>query len=179
MRRLMGAIATMGLFTLLFTGCAPTPDDARSALESRADTLNTAAQDVLLAMDAAGLQGASAVGRVEHCGGSLNPGLAYRASVSATSGADPAEAIGAVTEELQALGWQHEGEIGDDRLSARFTRDDVTIDVKAGGAVIGGKTYGEDEMQVGITQADDCVRVPDGVHETDFADLENEILPRE
>lgn len=175
----MGGIAVVGLLTLLFTGCAPTPSGAREELERRADTLNTAAQDVLLAMDAAGLQGASAAGRVEYCGGSLKPGLAYSAGASATVvGEDLAGAIDAMTEELQSLGWRHEGEIGDDRMSARFTRDDVTIDVKAGGAVIGGKAYGEDEMQVGITHADACVHVPDGVHDTDFADLEKEILPR-
>lgn len=177
--RKTGVIAIVGLLTLLFTGCAPTPDGARAELEHRADTVNTAAQDVLLAMDAAGLHSASAAGRVEYCGGSLKPGLAYSAGASATVGEDLAGAIAAVSEELQLLGWQPEGEIGDDRLSARFTRDDVTIDVKAGGAVIGGKAYGEDEMQVGIIQADDCVRVPDGVHATDFADLEKEILPRE
>lgn len=171
-------IAVVGLFTLLSSGCAPTPDGARAELERHADTVNTAAQDVLLAMDAAGLKDASAAGRVEYCGGSLNPGLAYSAGASATVGEDLAGAIDAVTEELRSLGWQHEGQIGDDRLSARFTREDVTIDVKAGGAMVGGKAYGEDEMQVGITQADDCVRVPDGVHATDFADLEKDILPR-
>lgn len=174
----MGAIAVMGLFALLFSGCAPTPDGARAELERRAETVNAAAQDVLLAMGAAGLQSASAAGQVKNCGGSLKPGLEYSAGASATVGKDLAGAVDAVTEELQALGWQHEGEIGDDRLSARFTRDDVTIDVKAGGAVVGGKAYGEDQMQVGITQADGCVRVPEGVYATDFTDLEKEILPR-
>lgn len=176
----MGAIVAVGLFTALFTGCAPTPDGARAELERRAETVDTAAQDVLTAMDAAGLSDASAAGRIESCGGSLTGwGVAYSAGATATAGDDLAGAVGSVTEQLQALGWRHEGEIGDDPLSARFTRDDVTIDVKAGGAVVGGTAYGEDQIQVGITQADDCVRVPDGVDDSDFPELAKEILPRE
>ncbi|MFT4258820.1 hypothetical protein [Microbacterium sp.] len=179
MKRTGPVITAICLFTVLFTGCASTPESARGELERRADELDDATQDILQALESAGTQAASAAGHINYCGGSMLPGMAYTTSAHATVSGDLSEAMRAVIDELTTLGWNHVGEIGTDDLSARFTRDDITIDVKAGGATIGGKRYGEDEIEAGTTQPDNCVRVPDGTYADEFADLEKEILPRE
>jgi hypothetical protein len=60
----------------------------------------------------------------------------------------------------------------------RFVRDDITLDVATGGASSGGVWYGADEMQLGVTIKDYCVRVPDGGYISKVRDLAKDILPR-
>lgn len=178
MRHRTRTVIIMGLFTLLLAGCSPTPDSARAQLEERAAVLDTAGQDVLQAADAAGFPDATTKGRIESCGGSLKPGMVYRVGATVPVGDDLAGAITAMSDQLRAIGWHHEGTIGEDQLSGRFTRDDVMLDLKAGGATIGGTKYGADELQIGITQANPCVRVPESTYTDEFQDFEKDILPR-
>lgn len=178
MRHRTRAVIIMGLFTLLFAGCSPTLDSARAQLEMRAADMDTAGQDVLQAADAAGFPDATAKGRIESCGGSLKPGMAYRVGGTVPVGDDLAGAVAAISDQLRSIGWNHEGTIGEDPLSSRFTRDDIMIDLKAGGASVGGTKYGADEMQIGITQANPCVRVPESTYTDEFQDFEKDILPR-
>lgn len=63
--------------------------------------------------------------------------------------------------------------------AGRFTRDDITVDIKTGGSVAGEVHYGADEMTLGITIADDCVRMPDGAYFSKMRDLEKTIHPRD
>lgn len=167
----------LGLSLGLLTACGPTEAGARAELEKRIEVMGTAARDVLHAMDALQLPDASARGRLESCGGSLRPGVYYLAGASATIGDDWAAAVEGMTKELEKAGWEYVGEIGGDDPTARFTRGEVTVDLKTGGFTNGGTLYGADQLEVGIRDAGSCVHIPDGVSDSDFADLEGAILP--
>ncbi|MGB3374242.1 MAG: hypothetical protein WBA87_03785 [Microbacterium sp.] len=173
------AVVVVGLFTFLLGGCSPTQQGARVELEQHAAALEAAAQDVLQALDAAGLAGGTAAGHVESCGGSLSPGVSYRAGGSAPVGDDLAADLEGVSQLLEATGWNSAGDLGGDSPSGRFTRDDITLDVKTGGFRVGDELHGADEMTFGLRIDDPCVRVPDGVHADEFQDLERNILPRD
>lgn len=174
----------MGLLALLFSGCSSVPPDPRAVLEEKAATVDAAAQDLLEALDAAGLNGASARSVVESCQSEPAPGVAYAAGISVTVGENLAAGFDALVEQLDATGWTATDAYDDVDVdpaapAGRFIRDDITLDVKTGGFSSGGTRYGADEMDLGITIADDCVRVPDGGYIAEVQDLAKEILPRE
>lgn len=174
----------MGLLALLMSGCSPVPLDPRGALEQKAATIDAAVQDVYDALDSAGLSGATARGSVDVCGSQPAPGVRYGAGMSVKVGDDLARGFDALMEQLTATGWQRTDAYDDVKIDqakpmGRVSRDDVTLDVKTGGASIGGKQYGTDEMQLGFTLKDPCVRIPDGTSSLDFQDLGRKIFPRE
>ncbi|MFD5224894.1 hypothetical protein ACFWHT_04650 [Microbacterium sp. NPDC058342] len=159
------------------------PIDPRGALEQKAATIDAAVQDVYGALDVAGLAEATASGRVDVCGSQPVPGVRYVAGMSVKVGDDLAGGFRALVEQLTATGWQPTDAYDDVKIDpakpmARFSRDDITLDVKTGGASIGGEQYGGDEMQLGFTLEDPCVRIPDGSSSLDFQDLDRKILPR-
>lgn len=176
----MGAV---GILALLLGGCSATPADPRAELEARAATIDSAAQDVLDSLHAAGVDEATAKGHVDGCQSEPAPGVSYRAGIAAKAGSDLASAFDALVQQLDASGWKPTDAYRDVKIDpakpmGRFTRDDVTLDVKTGGGSVGGKWYGADEMQLGITIKDGCVRVPDGGYIGQVRDLEKDILPR-
>lgn len=178
---MMGA---MGILALLFSGCSASPADPRPALEQKAVTIDTATQDLLEALDAAGLDDATARGVIDACRSEPAPGVSYRAGIGVTVGDDLAAGYDALVEQLQASGWTETDDYDDVDIdpqmpAGRFTRDDVTVDIKTGGATVGETRHGADRMDLGITVADACVDVPDGGYITKVKDLEKEILPRD
>ncbi|MFT4258822.1 hypothetical protein [Microbacterium sp.] len=173
-----------GLLALILVGCSPVPADPHAVLEEKAASVDAATQDVLESLDAAGLSGASAHGSVDGCQSEPAPGAAYRAGISVTLGEDLVTGFNALVEQLEMTGWADTHTYDDVDIPAetpagRLTRDDITLDIKTGGSTAGGVQYGADEMDLGITIADDCVRIPDGAYFTKMVDLEKEILPRE
>lgn len=175
-------VAGLGLLALLFSGCAATPADPRAALEEKAAVVDATAQDLLATIVAAGLGEASARGMIDACQSEPAPGVAYRAGIEVKIGDDPTAGYEALVVQLDQDGWtETDGLGGTDPATpaGRFTRDDLTVDVKTGGFSSGGVIYGADAMTLGITIADDCVRVPDGGYIAQVEDLEKEILPRE
>lgn len=169
----------IGVLAASLVGCAAAPTDARAKLESRAAVLDSAAQDLLEAVGAAGFDDASAHGNIELCQGEPVPGVSYSAGATVKIGDDLHGAFDAVAEQLAATGWQDTGHpLGGENPSGRFTRDEVTLDVKTGGFSSGGKHYGADEMELGLRIADPCVRIPRDSSFLDFKDLEKDILPR-
>lgn len=176
-------IVSMGLLALLMSGCSPVPLDPRGALEQKAATIDAAVQDVFDALESAGLAGATASGSVDVCGSQPAPGVRYGAGMSVKVGDDLAGGFDALMEQLAATGWQPTDAYDDLKIDpakpmGRVSREDVTLDVKTGGASIGGKQYGADEMQLGFTLEDPCVRIPDGASSLDFQDLDKKIIPR-
>lgn len=174
--------ASLVVAGVLLSGCSPVPADPRAVLEEKAATVDSAAQDVLEALDTAGLRGASARGDVNVCQSEPAPGASYSATISVTVGEDLAAGFGALVEQLDSAGWTVADESDDADAAApggRFRLDDITLDVSTGGGSSGGVRYGADGMELGITIDDDCVRIPDGSYFTKVLDLEKEILPRE
>lgn len=183
MTRRTAVVVLVGLFAFLSAGCAPTPAGARAALETRATAIDTAAQDLLAALEDAGLEGASAGSTVEVCQSQPVPGVSYQAGISVTIGDDLAGGYDALVEQLDATGWQptdayRDVKIDPDKPMGRFAREDITLDVKTGGFSVGETKYGTDAMALGITIKDECVRIPDGTSFIDFKDLEKKFQPR-
>lgn len=176
----MGAV---GLLAFLLSGCSPVPSNPRAALEAKAAAIDSATQDVLDSLHAAGLDDATAKGHVDGCQSEPTPGVSYRAGISAKAGSDLAGAFDALVEQLGASGWKPTDAYRDVKIDpakpmGRFVRDDITLDVATGGASSGGVWYGADEMQLGVTIKDYCVRVPDGGYISKVEDLAKDILPR-
>lgn len=135
---------------------------------------------MLQAVDAADLRDAGIAGYLDNCGGSLGGwGVAYHAGGSAAVGDDLHATVETVAAELETLGWTYVGELGGDYPSARLTRDDISIHLKTGGFTIGATRHRADELEIGISQLNDCVKTPEGERESDFTEFEQEILPRE
>ncbi|MFT4156425.1 MAG: hypothetical protein QM630_00625 [Microbacterium sp.] len=171
------------LLALVLVGCSPVPADPRAVLEEKVAKVDAATQDVLEALDAAGLSGASAHGSVDGCQSEPAPGVAYRAGISVTLGDDLVTGFNALVEQLEMTEWidthnYDDLDIPAETPAGRFTRDDITLDIKTGGTTAGEIQYGADEMDLGIRIANDCVRIPDGAYFTKMVDLEKEILPR-
>lgn len=184
MRRRLAVVAIVVLFSFLSAGCSPTSSDPRAELEQKAAAIDSATQDLLEALDVAGLHESTARGVVDVCQSEPAPGVSYRSGIGVKVGDDPVAGFDALVNQLDATGWQstdayRDVEIDPGAPAGRFTRDDITLDIKTGGAVVGGESQGADEMALGITIADDCVRVPDGGYVTEVKDLEKDILPRE
>lgn len=179
-RRPLAALVSIGLVGMMLSGCFPTEDGARAELEKHAALVDAAAQDALDAIEVADLSGAHAAGSLDSCGGSLGGwGVAYRAGASAEVGEDHHAAVEKVAAELQALGWDYEGELGGDHPSARLTRADITIDVKTGGRTASHTVHDADKLTVGIFSFSPCVKIPESTDSDDYAEFEREILPRE
>lgn len=184
MRNRLGKIASLVAFAVLLCGCSPVPADPHAVLEEKAARVDAAAQDLLEALDAAGLPGATAHGSVGACQSEPAPGVDYSAGIGVTVGEDLAAGFDAFVEQLEATGWTEtdayeDVDVDPAKPASRFQRADITADVKTGGFTSGGVEYGADEMAIGITIARDCVRVPDGSYFTEMLDLEKDILPRE
>lgn len=174
----------MGLLAFLLGGCSAVASDPHALLEEKAATIDAAAQDLLDSLAAAGLSDASAHGVVDSCQSEPAPGAAYRAGISVAVGDDPAGGFDALSAQLDASGWTPTDDLSGSQSdpstpSGRFTRDDITLDVTTGGFTSGGVRHGADEMTLGITIADGCVRLADGSDFAGVKDLEKEILPRE
>jgi hypothetical protein len=173
----------VGLLAFLMSGCSAVPADPRAVLEQKAATIDAAVQDVYASVRGAGLTDATARGGVDVCGSQPLPGVSYGAGMSVKVGADLAGGFDALVEQLEAGGWRPTNAYDDVKIDpakpmGRFSRDDVTLDVKTGGASIGGKQYGSEEMQLGFTLKDPCVRIPDGASSLDFQDMDGPISPR-
>lgn len=176
-------IVLVGLLAFLLAACSPVPPNPRAALEQKAATIDATAQDLLAALDAAGLTDASARGAVDSCQNEPAPGVAYRAGISVKVGDDLAAGFDALVSQLDSTGWRatdaYRGvDIDPTKPMGRYTRDDVTLDVKTGGFSMGEKRHGTDEMDLSITIEDDCVRVPDGSYISEVEDLAKDIPPR-
>jgi hypothetical protein len=176
-------MGVVGLLAFLLGGCSSVPPSPRAVLEGKAASIDTAVQDVFEALDAAGLKEASASGAVDTCQSQPAPGVSYRAGMSVKLGDDLAGGFAALVEQLGAAGWKptnaYDGvKIDPAKPMGRFSREDITLDVKTGGASAGGEQYGADEMQLGLTVEDPCVRIADGTSFLDFQDLDKDILPR-
>lgn len=183
-KRVLAKAAILIVVGLLLSGCSPVPADPRAVLEEKAATIDSTAQDLLEALHDAGLNDARARGIVDACEGMPDPGVLYRAGIEVKVGDDLAAAYAVLVDQLSATSWDDtdvydDVEIDPATPAGQFTRDDVRLDVKTGGAKIGGKQYGSDEMQLGLTISQSCVRIPVGVYTSDFQDLEKKILPRE
>jgi len=176
-------MGVVGLLAFLFSGCSSVPSDPRAVLEEKAATIDTAVQDLFEALDAAGLTEASAGSAVDSCQSEPAPGVSYRAGVTVKVGEDLAGGFDALVAQLDAAGWKptndYRGvEIDPEKPMGRFARGDITVDVKTGGFKTGDQVHGADEMQLGVTIDDDCVRVPDGGYISKVEDLAKDILPR-
>ncbi|WP_353116200.1 hypothetical protein [Microbacterium sp.] len=183
MRKPTTGIGLVALLTVLLAACSPVPPNPRAVLEDKASTIDSAAQDLLEALDAAGLPGGTARGRIDGCQSQPAPGVAYRAGISVPVGDDLAGGFDALVEQLRASGWQptnaYDGvEIDPAKPMGRFGRGDVTLDVKTGGFKTGTEEHGADGMVLGITTSHDCVRIHDGESFLDFEDMEKDIPPR-
>lgn len=173
------AAVVVGVLAVSLTGCSSVPANPRAELEHRAAVLDAAAQDLLEAVTVAGFSDAKARGTVDVCQSPPAPGVSYRAGATVKIGDDLQGAFDAVAAQLEATGWHDTGhELGGEHPSGRFTRDDVTLDVKTGGFSSGGKTYATDEMELGLRIADPCVRIPDDKSFLDYQDLNKDIVPR-
>jgi hypothetical protein len=183
-RGVLAKAASLVVVGLLLSGCSPVPADPRAVLEEKAATIDSVAQDLLEALDAAGLSGASAGGFIDSCQSVPAPGVSYRAAIGVTVGEDLVSGFDALSAQLDASGWKSTEDLDDPSMdpeapARRFVRDDITLDVKTGGSTAGGVHYGADRMTLGLTISNDCVRVPDGGYIAKVQDLEKEILPRE
>ncbi|MFD5215624.1 hypothetical protein [Microbacterium sp. NPDC058345] len=172
----------MGLLAFLLAACSPVPTNPRAALEQKAATIDEAAQDLLAALDAAGLTDASGHGAVDVCQSEPAPGVAYRAGITVKVGDDLAAGFDALVSQLDSTGWRDTNayrgvDIDPAKPMGRYSRDDITLDVKTGGFSMGEEQYGADEMDLGITIEDDCVRVPDGSYISEVEDLAKDIPP--
>ncbi|WP_309127909.1 hypothetical protein [Microbacterium sp.] len=173
----------MGLLAFLLAACSPVPPNPRMVLEQNAATIDATAQDLLEALNAAGLTDASAHGAIDGCQSEPAPGVAYRAGITVKVGDDLAAGFDALASQLDAAGWQatdayRDVDIDPAKPIGRYTRDDITLDVKTGGFSVGEEQYGADEMDLGITIEDDCVRVPDSSYISKVEDLAKDIPPR-
>lgn len=178
MREAVLALSITALLAL--AGCSTVPADPTAEIERVATPVDDAAQDVLSAISAAGLTGGRASGHLEQCGGSLTGwGGEYQASASAAVGDDLQATMDRMTTGLESSGWTYIGELGGDYPSARLERDDVTIDLKTGGFTVGETRYGADELEVGITTSNACVKFPEGEHASDYPEFERTIPPRD
>lgn len=178
MRIAVVATVLVGMLAATITGCSTAAADPRAELESKAAVLDAAAQDVLEAVDAAGHAGATARGSVDVCQSEPAPGVSYGVGGKVKIGDDLHGAFEAVAAQLQEAGWVATGDKpGGENPSGRFTREDVTLDVKTGGFSSGGTRYGADEMEFGLRIADPCVRIPDGKSFLDYQDLDKDITP--
>lgn len=182
MRRAVG-IGVAGFLALLLTACSPVPANPRAVLKEKAATLDSAAQDLLEALDSAGLPRGTAHGRIDVCQSEPAPGVAYRAGISVTIGDDLAGGFDALVEQLKASGWRptdayDDVEIDPAKPMGRYSRGDVTLDVKTGGFKTGTEEHGADGMVLGITLRHDCVRIRDSSSSLDFEDMEKDIPPR-
>jgi hypothetical protein len=179
MRLALLTAVVVGVLAASLTGCSSVPADPRAELEQRAAVLDAAAQDLLDAVSVAGFANAKARGAVDVCQSQPVPGVSYAASAQVKFGDDLRSAFDAVAAQLKTTGWRDSGhKLVGEHPSGRFTRDDVTLDVKTGGFSSGGKSYGTDEMELSLRIADPCVRIPDGSSFVDFQDLDKDILPR-
>lgn len=183
MIRKSATIGFVGLLAFLLAACAPAPSNPRTLLEQKAATIDATTQDLLEALDAVGLTGASAHGAVDSCQSQPAPGVAYRAGITVRVGDDLAAGFDRLVAQLDDTGWQatdayRDVDIDPAKPMGRYTRDDITLDVKTGGFKIGEKQHGADEMDLGITIKDGCVRVPDGGYISEVDDLAKDILPR-
>lgn len=179
-------IAALGIsvVALLLTGCSAVPADPHAVLEEKAAAVDDAAQDLLESLDAAGYPDATARGIVDACQSEPAPGASYRAGIGVTVGEDLVSAFDALVVQLNQEGWTATNVYDDIDLdpaapAGQFTRGDITVNVETGGSVVGGVHYGADEMTLGITIADDCVRMPDGAYFSKMGDLEKTIHPRD
>lgn len=173
---MMGA---MGLLALLLGGCA-SAEDPRSTLEEHAAAIDSAAQEVLALLAADGMPAQEAKGVVDTCRSEPSPGVSYRAGVSASVGDDPVAAFGRFSGDLVTAGWQRvKDSLGGDGPSARFQRDGLRLDVKAGGFRVGETLHDADIMTLSLHREGGCVTVPDGGFIAEVRDLEKQILPRE
>lgn len=173
----------MGIFTFLLSGCSPVPSDPRAVLEQKAAAIDSTTQDLFEMLHDVGLDDASANGSVDACQSQPAPGVSYRAGMGVKVGEDLAPAFKAFTAQLTAKGWEEtdayaDVEVDPAKPMGRYAKGDITVDVKTGGFSSGGTQYGADEMQIGITIKDYCVRVPDGGYISKVEDLEKDILPR-
>lgn len=176
-------LGVVGLLALLLSGCSSVPSDPRAVLEEKAAVIDAAVQDLFEDLAAVGLKDASAGSAVDSCQSEPAPGVSYRAGITVKVGDDLAGGFDALVKQLHSSGWQptdayRDVEIDPAKPVGRFARDDITLDVKTGGASIGGNLYGADEMVLGLTIEDDCVRVPDGGYISEVEDLAKDILPR-
>lgn len=174
-------MGVVGLIALLLTGCSAVPSDPRAVLEEKAATVDSAVQDLFEALNAAGLPGATAGGVVDACQSEPAPGVSYRAGMGVHVGDEPAAGFKSLADQLAATGWQRtDDDLGGDENApmARFSRGDITLDVKTGGVTYAGERQDEDRMTLGVTIKDHCVRVPNGGYITEVKDLAKDILPR-
>ena len=172
------AAVLLGALTLLLAACSSPSADPAADLRRQAASIDAAAQEVLTALQSAGFTEASARGIVDACQSEPAPGVAYRVGVTAKIGDAPEDAFETLLGELDANGWQQKGEdAGAADMPARFTRDDLMLDIKSGGFTVGDTAYGADELALGITHVDGCVRVPDGGYISKVRDLEKQITP--
>lgn len=173
----------VGLLALLLAACSPTasPSNPRAVLEKKVETIDSTVQDLFEALDDAGLSGATAMGVVDGCQGAPLPGVSYQAGMGVTVGEQQAESFAAVAKQLEATGWTQTPDVldGDEKAPmGRFTRGDITVDVKTGGFTYAGELQDEDRMTFEITANDACVKIPDDMSFVDFQDLSKEIRPR-
>ncbi|MFK4761021.1 hypothetical protein ACI3KS_08825 [Microbacterium sp. ZW T5_45] len=179
-------IAALGIsvVALLLTGCSAVPADPHAVLEEKAAAVDDAAQDLLESLDAAGYTDAAARGIVDACQSEPAPGASFGAGIGVTVGDDLVSAFDSLSTQLTRAGWTATDDFDDADVDpaapmGRFVRADITLDVKTGGFTSGGTRYGADEMTLGITIADDCVRMPDGAYFSKMRDLEKTIHPRD
>ncbi|MFK4761017.1 hypothetical protein ACI3KS_08805 [Microbacterium sp. ZW T5_45] len=149
-------------------------------IEGKAVTVDAAVEDLLGALEAAGLPDASAGSTIDLCQSEPLPGAAYSAGITVAVGEDLVSAFDGFTAQLTNAGWSmtddfDSADIDDDAPAARFVRDDITLDVTTGGATVGGVRYGTDQMELSVKIEDDCVRIPDSAYFTDLQDLERDI----
>ncbi|MDT0156636.1 hypothetical protein Q9R19_03250 [Microbacterium sp. ARD32] len=183
MRLRRSVVIAVGLLSFLLSGCSAVPADPHAVLETKAASVDAAAQDLLAALDAAGLTDASAGSAVDVCQSEPLPGVSYRAGISVKVGEDLVAGFDSLVKQLTASGWEEtdayrDVELDPGKPAGRYERDDITVDVKTGGFTVGKTHYGADEMTLGITIDKPCVRIPHGASFIDFQDLEKDILPR-
>jgi hypothetical protein len=183
MRRGIAVAALAGLFTVICAGCSAVPANPRAVLEQKASSIDTAAQDLLDLLRAAGLSTTSARGVIDTCQSEPAPGVSYRAGIAVRLGDDLVTGFGSLVKQLEETGWEEtdayrDVELDPDKPAGRYERGDITLDIKTGGFKMGETPYGADEMDLGITIKNACVRIPDGKSFLDYRDLEKDIQPR-
>lgn len=176
-------MGVVGLLAFLLSACSPVPSDPRAVLEEKAATVDTAVQDLLDTLETAGFDDVSARGSVDQCQSQPAPGVSYSAGIAVNVGDDPAGGFDALVTELDEAGWKttdayRDVKIDPDKPMGRFSRDDITLDVKTGGFSSGGESHQADLMVLSVTVEDPCVRIADGTSFLDFQDLDKDILPR-
>lgn len=184
MRFRRSVVITMGLLAFLLSGCSAVPADPHAALSAKAASVDAAAQDLLVALDSASLPTVSAGSSIDVCQSEPVPGVSYQAGISVKVGDDLVGGFDSLAKQLAEDGWKETDAYRDVELdpakpAGRYERDDITLDVKTGGFKMGETQYGADEMVLGITIKNPCVRIPHGVSFTDFQDLEKDLQPRD